>query len=99
MNAISTSASRHQPGQRSPQAQSTPRRFGGPGWPPVRRTQIRGEWRVTKDMIWPAVVWNDGYCWAYFHDLTPDTLQWVMDMLREAEFDRHPPGIVRWGGE
>ena len=73
------------------------RRFGGPGWPPVHRAQIRGEWWITKDLIWPAVVWNETRCWAYLHDLTPDTLQWVMDCLRQAEIDRHSPGMIRWG--
>ena len=73
-----------------------PRRFGGLGWAPVHRAQIRGEWWVTKDLIWPAVVWNEARCWAYLHDLTPDTLQWVMTCLRQAELDRQPPGIIRW---
>lgn len=81
---------------RTPAAQSIPRRFGGPGWPPVRQDQIRGEWWVTKDLVWPAVVWNGAHCWAYLHDLGPDALQWVMERLRRAELDRQPVGIIRW---
>ena len=76
---------------------SYPQRFGGPGQPRVIRSQIRGEWWITKDLIWPALAWNRGHYWAYLHDLTPETLRWVMVHLREAELDRKPAGILRWG--
>jgi len=80
----------------TPSRQQAPRRFGGPGWPSVRQDQIRGEWWVTKDLVWPAVVWNSARCWAYLHDLTPEALQWVMGRLRQAEMDRQPAGVLRW---
>jgi hypothetical protein len=69
-------------------------RFGGPGKAPVDFSVVRGAWMVCKDLTWPAVVWNDGRCWAYLHDMTPASVQRVLECLREAELDRVPPGIL-----
>ncbi|QLB63466.1 hypothetical protein A9O66_14390 [Paraburkholderia caribensis] len=72
-------------------------RFGGPGRAPVEFSAVRGEWWVTRDLIWPAVVWNDGRCWAYLHDMTPAAVQHVLERLRNAELDRSTPhGLLTW---
>ncbi len=69
-------------------------RFGGPGRAPVGFGVVRGVWMLQKDLTWPAVVWNDGRCWAYLHDMTPAAVQHVLESLRDAELDRVPPGIL-----
>lgn len=43
------------------------------------------------DLIWPAIVWNEGRCWAYLHDMAPDALNMVVSELRNAETDRSLP--------
>jgi hypothetical protein len=74
-----------------------PWRFGGPGHPPVTFGPIRGEWFLSLDLLWPAVVWNGGRCWAYLHDLDHRALHRVIADLREAELDRHyPHGLLGW---
>ena len=72
-------------------------RFGGPGRPPVRMDQIRGEAMVSMDLAWPALLWNEGRCWAYLHDLESPTLQRLMDRLRKTELERSAPhGPLDW---
>ena len=66
-------------------------RFGGPGREPVDFRVVRGMWLVCKDLAWPAVVWNNGRCWAYLNDMTPAAVQHVLECLREAELDRSYP--------
>lgn len=70
-------------------------RFGGPDRPPVPFSAIRGEWFVSRDLTWPALVWNEGRCWAYLHDLEPSAREVIMCLLREAEMGRsHPHGLL-----
>lgn len=70
-------------------------RFGGPGLPPVEFRTVRGAWSVSKDLAWPAIIWNDGQCWAYLHDMTPTAVQHILEALRNAELDRsHPHGTL-----
>jgi hypothetical protein len=73
-------------------------RFGGPGAAPVDFSVVRGAWLLSKDLIWPAILWNDGRCWAYLHDMTPTAVQHVLELLRDAELERsHPHGtLVGW---
>lgn len=73
-------------------------RFGGPGQPPVRLAQIRGATAfVSMDLTWPALVWNDGRCWAHLHDIEPRALAKVMEALRQAELERSAPhGPLSW---
>lgn len=66
-------------------------RYGGPGRPPVALAAIRGEIQMTFDLAWPAVMWNEGKCWAYLHDLDTETLAMVMSSLRVAELERSAP--------
>lgn len=76
---------------------SKPWRFGGPDRPPVPYSAIRGEWHIKLDLTWPAVTWNDGRCWCYVHDMTPNAREAVMAALRDAELERsHPHGVLRW---
>ena len=71
-------------------------RFGGPGRPPIGLETIRGEIHLTLDLAWPAIVWNDGRCWAHIHDLEPKALAKVMESLRAAELARSAPhGVGR----
>ncbi len=71
--------------------------FGGPGQPPVTASMIRGEYFMSQDLAWPAVVWRGGRCWAYLHDLAPAALQRIMERLRETELDRSAPhGPLNW---
>lgn len=70
-------------------------RFGGPGAPAVKFSVVHGPWILGKDLVWPTVVWNDGRCWAYLHDMTPSAVQHVLECLREAELDRcQPHGLL-----
>lgn len=72
-------------------------RFGGPGRAPVQYSAIRGAWFLSIDLLWPAVVWNGGRCWAYLHDLDNEAAQMVLDALRDAELGRsHPHGVPRF---
>lgn len=72
-------------------------RFGGPGRSPVRLDQIRGAVAITMDLAWPAIVWNDGRCWAHLHDCEPRALAKVMESLRKTELDRSAPhGVLLW---
>ena len=72
-------------------------RFGGPGRPPVTASAIRGEYFVSMDLIWPAIVWNEGRCWAFFHDLAPAALARIIERLRETELERSAPlGSLTW---
>jgi hypothetical protein len=66
-------------------------RFGGPGRPPVSLKTIRGEVMLSRDLTWPTLVWNDGRCWAFLHDLQPAVLARVMARLRESELERSDP--------
>lgn len=72
-------------------------RFGGPGMPPVPFSAIHGQWWVTRDLVWPAVVWRGGRCWAYLHDMTPAAVQTILERLRVAELDRSRPHGVLTG--
>lgn len=70
-------------------------RFGGPGRSPVTTNEIRGNWSISQDLVWPAIVWNDGKCWAYLHDLSAVARNQIMGKLREAELDRsHHNGVL-----
>lgn len=81
----------------NPQSVARRWRFGGPGLPPVRLDQIRGETFVTLDLAWPALAWGSGRCWAYLHDLDSRALAKVMESLREAELERSVPhGALAW---
>jgi hypothetical protein len=72
-------------------------RFGGPGRERVRLGQIRGGASISMDMIWPALSWNGGRCWAFLHDCEPDVLERVMAALRRAELARSDPhGSLTW---
>jgi hypothetical protein len=74
---------------------AAPHRFGGPGSASVSFDVVRGKWSVHKDLCWPAIVWNDGRCWAYLHDMTPSAVQHILDCLREAELDcSRPHGLL-----
>ncbi len=71
--------------------------FGGPGRPPVKLAQIRGEAFISMDLTWPAIVWNEGRCWAHLHDLAPAALQRIMEALRTTELERSDPhGPLTW---
>lgn len=71
--------------------------FGGPGRPLVTTTQIRGEAFISMDLTWPAIVWNEGRCWSYLHDLAPAALRKVMDALRQTDLERRSPhGPLAW---
>lgn len=72
-------------------------RFGGPGRPPVAFDVIRGEWWLSHDLLWPAVVWRNGRCWSYLHDMTPAAVQAILARLRDAELDRSRPHGVLTG--
>ncbi|MFA5913900.1 MAG: hypothetical protein WC830_10135 [Burkholderiales bacterium] len=72
--------------------------FGGPGRAPVTLNQIRGEAFISMDLVWPAIVWNEGRCWVHLHDLAPAALQRIMEALRNTELERSAPhGPLNWG--
>lgn len=66
-------------------------RFGGPGQQPVTAAMIRGEYFISMDLAWPAVVWRGGRCWSYLRDLAPAALQRIMQRCRETELQRSDP--------
>jgi hypothetical protein len=73
-------------------------RFGGPGRPPVTASTLRGgEFQISMELSWPALVWNDGRCWCYLHDLEVVALRRIMARLRETELQRSQPhGLFRY---
>lgn len=80
-----------------PRSQGRPGRFGGPGRPPVPWAAVRGEWYVSQDLAWPAIVWRGGQAWGYLHDFEPRAVQLVLNALREAELARsRPHGLLVW---